>query len=332
MTMTATAATTDTMTDTMTATITITAADIHATTATATATATEIHHDGNAVRFAERIELRAELLLLESEADSVATRRKIRMARRRLDDIDAEIVSSNMGLVRSYTRRFGGAATKHSREDFEAAGLLGLMRAVESYDPERGTFGSWAFKPIQREVLRAVRDSDHPNLNLGDFEKRPQILRAARQLRGVDESYNPSDAEIAAAADVTVAQVRRVLTPPSLTSLSDPVGDDESSSDVTVASEDPSPEHTVLSKFTLSTLQHFGLRALDQRELFVVVRRFGLDGEPVEKLTEIGETLALSREAVRQIEAKALAKLQHPIVLCRLGRPDSHDVTASTRR
>ncbi len=313
------------MTITATATATATAA-------AAAATATEIHRDGNEVRFADRSELRAELVRLETEPDSVTTRRRIRMARRRLDDINSEIVSSNMGLVRSYTRRFGGAATKHSREDFEAAGLLGLMRAVDSYDPERGTFGSWAFKPIQREVLRAVRDSDHPNLNLGDFERRPQILRAAREMRGVDDSYNPSDAEIAAAANVTVAQVRRVLNPPTLKSLSEPVGDDESSEDASIASNDPSPEHTVLSKFTLATLQHFGLRALDQRELFVVVRRFGLDGEPIEKLTEIGETLALSREAVRQIEAKALAKLQHPIVLARLGRPDSHDVTATTGR
>ena len=53
------------------------------------------------------------------------------------------------------------------------------------------------------------------------------------------------------------------------------------------------------------------------------MRRFGLDGEPLEKLTEIGETLALSREAVRQIESKALAKLQHPIVLMRLSKPEA---------
>jgi DNA-directed RNA polymerase sigma subunit (sigma70/sigma32) len=49
--------------------------------------------------------------------------------------------------------------------------------------------------------------------------------------------------------------------------------------------------------------------------LYVIVRRFGLDGEPIEKLADIGNTLSLSREAVRQIEAKALAKLQHPLVL-----------------
>ncbi|WP_420452520.1 sigma-70 family RNA polymerase sigma factor [Ilumatobacter sp.] len=284
--------------------------------------ATDRHREENHSLFACRSDLRSQLARLEGAPDSVAERRRVRMLRRRLDEVTNEIVSANIGLVRSYTRRFGGAADADARADFESAGMLGLMRAVDSYDPERGTFGQWAFKPIQREVLRAVRDNDHPNLNLGDFEKRPQILRAARQLRGVDGDQNPTDAEIAAAADVTVAQVRRVLSPPRLTSLSQSVDDEgDATLDDSIASDDPSPEHTILSKFTLAALERFGLRALDERELYVVVRRFGLDGEPVEKLTEIGETLALSREAVRQIEAKSLAKLQHPMVMAKLGRP-----------
>ena len=71
---------------------------------------------------------------------------------------------------------------------------------------------------------------------------------------------------------------------------------------------------------TLSALKTFGLAALDARELYVIVRRFGLDGEPEDKLADIGETLALSREAVRQIEAKAIAKIQHPLVLRKIHR------------
>ena len=89
----------------------------------------------------------------------------------------------------------------------------------------------------------------------------------------------------------------------------------------TIESTDPPPESTVISKLTLTALGSYGLTALDARELYVIVRRFGLDGEPLEKLTEIGETLALSREAVRQIEAKALAKLQHPLVLLKFSKP-----------
>ena len=71
---------------------------------------------------------------------------------------------------------------------------------------------------------------------------------------------------------------------------------------------------------TLTALKEFGIAALDHRELYVVVRRMGLDGEPEEKLADIGETLGLSREAVRQIEAKAIAKMQHPMVLRRIQR------------
>ncbi len=286
--------------------------------------ATEKFRDDNNALFRERTELKNELERLEvaDELDA-STRRRVRMLRRRIDEVTSQIVSYNMGLVRSYTRRFGGTASAEDRADFESAGLLGLMRAVDSYDPDCGTFGQWAFKPIQREVLKAVRDTDHPNLNLGDFEKRPAILRAQRDLKAIDPDYQPPEDEIAAAAGVTAAQVRRVLAPPRLTSINQPVGDGETDVSETIESGDPRPEATIISKLTLTALGSYGLTALDSRELYVIVRRFGLDGEPLEKLTEIGETLALSREAVRQIESKALAKLQHPIVLMRLSKPDS---------
>lgn len=292
------------------------------------------HRDVNARLFSERQELRDRIARLERIAatggdgttSDATTRSRLRRLQRRLDELTDEIVSSNLGLVRSYTRRFGGAANADARAEFEAAGLLGLMRAVDSYEPDRGPFGQWAFKPIQREVLRAVRDRDHPNLNHGDFEKRPLILRTQRQLRSIDDSYEPSYEEIAAAADVTVAQVKRVLDPPRLDSISDtPNGaahsDDDLEGDHEITSDGPRPDEAVISGMTLAGLQEFALRALDSRELFVVVRRFGLDGEPIDKLNEIGDLLGLSREAIRQIEGKALAKLQHPMVVSKIGRP-----------
>lgn len=272
------------------------------------------YRDQNTALFAARTALLDELE--NYDEDSAGSRRRVRMLRRQIDDVTFEIVSSNMGLVRSYTRRFGAAASAHDRADFESAGLLGLMRAIDSFDPESGSFGHWAFKPIQREVLRAVRDCDHPNLNRSDFEKRPLILSTFRKLQQIDETYTPSYEEVAAAAGVTLAQAKRVLDPVHLQSMSEHVGGD---SDVrfedVIESLDTTPEAAVISTLTLSALERFGLSSLDARELYVIVRRFGLDGEPVEKLADIGETLALSREAVRQIEAKALAKLQHPLVL-----------------
>jgi RNA polymerase primary sigma factor/RNA polymerase nonessential primary-like sigma factor len=276
------------------------------------------YRDGNDSLFVQRNEIKAELAELERDEQSMINARRIRMLRRRLDDVTTEIVRYNLGLVRSYTRRFKGMASATDREEFEAAGMLGLMRAVDSYDPACGGFGQWAFKPIQREVLRSVRDVDHSNLNHSDFEKRPAILRAFRQLQGIDESYVPSDAEVAAAACVTVAQVRRVLAPPQVESMNRPFGDESAELADQIVSNDAGVEARVVSRMTLSALETVGLRALDARELYVVVRRFGLDGEPAEKLADIGASLALSREAVRQIESKALAKLQHPIVLRKL--------------
>ena len=107
------------------------------------------HRNENTALFTERHAVAQELATLEDVADSVATRRRVRMLRRRLDDLTTEIVQSNIGLVRSYTRRFGGAADAHTRADFESAGMLGLMRAVNSYDPERGTFGDLRFQAIR---------------------------------------------------------------------------------------------------------------------------------------------------------------------------------------
>ncbi len=275
--------------------------------------------DGNTALFNRRTEIRDQWA--QASNDETVSKRQLRILRRQLDDVTAQIVDFNMGLVRSYTRRFGGVASADDRQEFESAGILGLMRAIDSYDPDSGAFGQWAFKPIQREVLRAVRDVDHPNLNLGDFEKRPAILRAFAQLQSIDESYRPSDEEVAAAAGATVGQVRRVLAPAQLTSMHQPTGDGEGGElGDTIPSDDPTTEAVVISKVALVALQEFGLKALDSREFYVIVRRFGLDGEPAEKLAVIGESLDLSREAVRQIEAKALAKLQHPIVLRKLNR------------
>ena len=283
-----------------------------------TAMAPDDFVDGNSALFQRRRELQQQLAELDEE---IAGHRAGVRLRRSIEDVTAEIVQFNLGLVRSYCRRFTNNSTRDDSADFEAAGLLGLMRAIDTFDPEQGRFGQWAFKPIQREVLRAVRDADHPNVNLGDFERRPEILRAFRHLQGEDDRYSPSHSEVAAVVGATVDQVRRVLVPPKLESVDQAASEQN---DVTlgdtIESTTPGPETVVVSTMMLSALRTHGLAALDPRELFVIVRRFGLDGEPPEKLAGIGETLGLSREAVRQIEAKAVAKIQHPMVLRKIQR------------
>src|SRR5262245_44911353 len=121
--------------------------------------------------FARRTALTARLEELREKVDcseiDMLAELSLRRVERELDNLTYEIMELNYGLVRRYVAMFTSKSTEHS-EDFESAGKVGLLWAISSYDPAKGPFASWAFKPIQREVLRAVRDADHPNLNPGD--------------------------------------------------------------------------------------------------------------------------------------------------------------------
>lgn len=288
-----------------------------------------VFNDRNIELFTRRLELIARLApLLEIDpADLTPVQtRQMRQLDRRLDQINEDIVQTNYGLVRGYVRRFTSNTSADDSQDFEAAARFGLMRAIASYDPTKGKFAQWAFKPIQREVLRAVRDADHPNMNHTDFTARGDILRAVTRLvREKGDDYAYTFDEVAALASVTVEQVTRVLNAPRLDSLATPVGDDAGTT-LGDLIEEPGDglEESVMSRISVTALENYGLVCLDERELFVIVRRFGLDGEPRQRLSTIGETLGLSREAVRQVERKGIDKISHPTILKHLvhaGRP-----------
>jgi RNA polymerase primary sigma factor/RNA polymerase nonessential primary-like sigma factor len=243
--------------------------------------------------------------------------RALRRLTRQLDAVMTDIVQTNYGLVRGYVRRFTSNTSAEDSQDFENAGVVGLMRAIATYDINKGKFGQWAFKPIQREVLRAVRDADHPNMNPGDFEKRADILKAVKKLvKDHGDDYKYTHEEVSALSGTSLEQVGRVLNAPRLDSLAQPIGD-AAGTTLGDTIEDPHEdlEDAVMARISITALENYGLVVLDPRELFVVVRRFGLDGEPRQRLSAIGEILGLSREAVRQVEAKAIAKIQHPSVL-----------------
>jgi len=266
----------------------------------------------------------------QDEADAIVLRQRrilsrIRVLLNRIDSIDEEIIRLNYGLVLSYVKRFTSNTTTEDTRDFEGAGLLGLMRAVNSYDPSRGSkFSTWAFKPIQRECLRAVREADFKHLNPGEFEKRPEITRVAKELHGDDFLEDGVEIDYKAVAErvgTSPATVKRVIHSVELDSLSRPVGEENGTnlSDMLV-DYDAGVEDQTIDAQEMQDLSTHGLSCLDERELFVVTRRFGLDGEPEMRLSAIGNILGLSREAVRQIEAKALSKLNHPTTLRRLAR------------
>lgn len=273
------------------------------------------YRESTEVLFAERDELRHQL---EASTDLISspTQRK-RTAR--VERIHTELIELHQGLVHSYVRRFSATANHHDVEDYVAAGNYGLVQAILSYRRELGNFSAWAYKPIQRAVLQTVRLREHPNLCPTDFERRPAVLQARDLLREGDPSYSPSVEEIAAAAGCAAEQVRRILYPPQSISLSTPRDSSSDGNETTLVDSLPDraadPAEAAVSTLLVEAFETHGLGCLDERELFVLARRFGLDGEPVQRLTSIGAMLNLSREAVRQIEHKALSKLQHPVVL-----------------
>jgi RNA polymerase sigma factor (sigma-70 family) len=275
-------------------------------------------HDRNDRLFTRRSQLlkRIQELRAQATVGEIVCEAALGQAERDLDRVTEEIVVENYGLVRRYVALFTAKSFEHS-EDFESAGKVGLLWAISSYDPSRGSFAGWAFKPIQREVLRAVRDADHPNINSGDFEKRPAILAAERAfLEEAGPDAMPDYADIADRAAASEAQVRRVLAPPRLDSLCSRTGgadDEEVPWEDRMADPAPSVEEQVLLRSQLWAIRCQGLPTLDGRERYVLTRRFGLDGGPELPFRVIGDQLGLSREGVRQIHQKALAKLHRRV-------------------
>ena len=282
------------------------------------------YNDKNQELFNRRSQLKEELAKLEKvKKKTPDTEWEMRRLTLKVEEVDTEIVQLNYGLVMNYVRKFTSTTSPEDSRDFEGAAVLGLMRAIHTYDPQRGSkFSTWAYKPIQRECLKAVRDADFKQLNPGDFEKRPDILRAVKALKGADENApTPPLEDIARLSGASLETVKRVVNAPTIDSLNRPIGDDDASflGDLLMDADRPVDDQ-VLDAQEVNDLAEFGLSVLDERELFVIGRRFGLDSEPPQRLSAIGQMLGLSREAVRQVEAKALSKLNHPTCLRKLLR------------
>jgi hypothetical protein len=131
-------------------------------------------------------------------------------------------------------------------------------------------------------------------------------------LRGTDEQHMPSAVVVAARAGRTVEQAKRVLDPARLDGLSSPASYEGATISDLIEDRARPLDELVLEQLDVAALSAYVLACLDHRELYVFSHRFGLDGEPEQRLSAIGEALRLSRDGVRQVESNTLSKLKHP--------------------
>ncbi len=256
-------------------------------------------------------------LLARIESSHGARRRRFE---RELGRLDARLFEENRGLAGAQLRRWRGATKASDIEELRAVADAALWEAVCSYDLERGPFGQWAQLIIRRALLRAVRSLDHQTLGRADFERRPRILAAQTEL--ADTEMAGDVRAIADIAQVPVGSVERVLGAARLTSLDTPLkmGEEVGETVGGQVADDGTPDcvEELTSVAGVEALERFGLTQLDPREMYVVTRTWGLDGEEPESLASLGTKLGVSREAARQVHNRALSRVLHPIVLRRI--------------
>ncbi len=274
------------------------------------------------VALAKRIEAGAEAAAISTEAlnddrwDQLSNEERARLRRSVRDGERArqELTSANLRLVVSIAKRYVGRGVPIL--DLIQEGNLGLMRAVQKFDHSKGfKFSTYATWWIRQAITRALADQSRTiRVPVHMVESINKVLRAQRALSQKLER-DPTLAEIAHEVDLDeekVGEILRIAQQDPL-SLDSPVGDEDDTSMADfIADKGAAPLDLAARKLLEQTVRDV-LDDLSDRESEVVRLRFGLvDGRP-RTLEEVGKEFGVTRERIRQIESKTLAKLRHPL-------------------